>query len=136
MYIYIWHEVYSLGICAIHLYTCTYFILTAPSSPPTSFQVNVLSTTAIFFSWEPPPPEHHNGIIRRYLIVLESQDFFGKIRVFTTETSITVNNLHPYTVYNCTVAAETILIGVETDIQSNQTFESGWLNLNHNHISF
>lgn len=100
-------------------------LLTAPSSPPASFEAVVLSATAISFTWEPPPVEFHNGIIRRYLVVLDSQDLSIKIRAYTSETSITVSNLHPYTVYLCTVAAETILTGVESDAYIVQTHEAG-----------
>lgn len=100
-------------------------LITAPSSPPSSFEAMVLSATSIFFTWEPPLPEYHNGIIRRYIVVLDSQDLSIKIRSYTSETSVTVSNLHPYTVYLCTVAAETVLTGVESDVYVTQTHEAG-----------
>ena len=99
--------------------------IAAPSSPPRSFEAMVLSATSILFTWEPPPPEYHNGIIRRYVVVLDSQDLSIKIRSYTSETSITVSNLNPYTVYLCTVAAETVLTGVESDVYEVQTHEAG-----------
>lgn len=99
--------------------------ITAPSIPPSSFEAVVLSATSIFFAWEPPPPEYHNGIIRQYIVILDSQDLSMKIRSYTSETSITVSNLHPYTVYFCTVAAVTIVTGVESDVYVAQTHEAG-----------
>ena len=85
----------------------------------------MLSATAISFTWGPPLPQYHNGIIRRYLLVLNSEELETNIRVYSTDTNITVTNLHPYTLYECTISAETVMIGAESDIELARTHEAG-----------
>ena len=97
----------------------------APSGPPSLFEATVLSSTAISFLWEPPSPENRNGIIRQYIIVLDSGQIETTIRTFSTGTSLTVTNLQPYTLYQCTIAAETVAIGVESEIYPATTYETG-----------
>ena len=69
--------------------------------------------------------EDQNGIIRHYevtLITLES----GEIHIHTsTALFITVASLHPYTTYNCTVAAETVATGPTTAGMLVQTLQAG-----------
>jgi receptor-type tyrosine-protein phosphatase Q len=95
----------------------------APSASPTAFETLVIDATSIFLSWEPPPNENQNGIIRQYLIQLKTADY-DNITIVTTETNVTVTNLHPYTLYECTVAAQTILLGVLSDVQLVTTHEA------------
>ena len=85
----------------------------------------MLSATAISFTWEPPLLQYRNGIIRRYLLVLTSEEFENSIGVYSTDTNITVTNLHPYTLYECTVSAETVLVGPESDTELARTHEAG-----------
>ena len=67
--------------------------------------------TSIFLTWEPPPLEDQNGIIRHYEVTLVAIQT-GETHIRTsTITSISVTSLRPYTMYNCTVAAETIATG-------------------------
>ena len=113
----------SLILC-VSVFTYTY-ISTAPSGPPTSFESAVLNATAISFTWDPPLPQYRNGIIRRYLLVLESEEFESNIGVYSTDTNITVTNLHPYTLYECTISAETVMIGPESDTELARTHEAG-----------
>ena len=78
----------------------------------------------MFLSWGPPPYEERNGIIRQYVVELKTTDF-DNITIVAAETNVTATNLHPYTTYECTVAAETILIGVPSTSESALTHESG-----------
>ena len=104
---------------------CTNFFPIAPSSPPLSFEALVFNATAIMFSWDPPPQHHQNGIIRRYVVALNPGVIGSYIMTFTTQTVVIVTNLHPFTLYQSTVAAETIAVGVETDIILARTHEAG-----------
>lgn len=87
----------------------------------------MLNSTAIFFSWEPPPLEYRNGIIRQYMIVLDTGRIETTVRALVSGTSYTttVTNLHPYTSYMCTIAAETIELGIESDALEVITNEAG-----------
>ena len=85
----------------------------------------VINATAIFLSWEPPPAEYQNGIIRQYVVELHTNDFADNITVSATESNVTITSLHPYTLYECTVAAQTILVGVSSSIQLARTQEAG-----------
>ena len=98
--------------------------ITAPSAPPTSFEIDVINATSIFLSWGPPPEEERNGIIRQYVVELKTAKFDNFTSV-STGTNVTATNLHPYTMYECTVAAETIVVGVSSSSISALTYESG-----------
>ena len=64
-------------------------------------------------SWDPLPSAQQNGIIRQYRVTI--LDIVGEARVITTtETSVNVVALSPFTMYTCTVAAETIAVGPST----------------------
>ena len=79
-----------------------------PSGPPLSV-VAVLSTPySITLSWSLPRSTDRNGIITGYTMrvtAASSTIFQGS----TTATSYTVSSLSPYTRYNCSVAAKTII---------------------------
>lgn len=96
-----------------------------------SFEATVLNSTAIFFSWRPPLLENQNGIIRQYMIVLDTGRIETTIRTLVSGTSFTttVTNLHPYTSYLCTIAAETIELGQEGEALEVITNETGKIQL-------
>ena len=105
---------------------------TAPSSSPEDFQAGALDSTSISLSWSPPLLENQNGIIRHYevtLIALETEDIHIQT---STALSITITSLHPYTTYNCTVAAETVETGPVTIGLLVQTLQAGTV---HNYFS-
>jgi hypothetical protein len=95
----------------------------APSAPPTSFEIDVINATAIFLSWGPPPEEERNGIIRQYVAELKTAKS-DNFTIVSTGTNVTATNLHPYTIYECTVAAETIVVGIPSSSISALTNES------------
>ena len=86
----------------------------------------VIDATTIFLSWREPPEENRNGIIRQYVVTLETANF-ENITIISTETNITATNLHPYTAYQCSVAAETVSVGVFTTVRLETTHEAGML---------
>ena len=64
-------------------------------------------------SWDTLPSSLQNGIVRQYRVTI--LDIAGEARVInTTETSVNVVALNPFTMYTCTVAAETIAVGPST----------------------
>ena len=52
-----------------------------------------------------------NGLIRAYLLKVTEIDTGNTFMVKANTTHTTVNGLHPFYKYNCTVAAETIAPG-------------------------
>ena len=102
-----------------------HFYYIAPSSPPTSFEASVINATAFLLSWEPPPRESQNGIIRQYIIELQTEELQESITITSIETNITITNLRPYTLYECKVAAETISVGPSSIVQV-RTLQAGY----------
>ena len=107
------------------MFCLEFFIYIAPSGPPTSFEASVINATAIFLSWEPPPQGSQNGIIRLYIIKLHPADLQENITVMPIGTNITIPNLHPYTLYECRVAAQTISVGPSSLVRV-RTLQAGY----------
>ena len=85
----------------------------APSGSPLNFQARALNSRSIQLSWDPLPSALQNGIVRQYTVTI--LDIAGEARVITTTaTSMNVSALNPFTMYTCTVAAETIAVGPST----------------------
>ena len=85
----------------------------APSGSPANFQTKALDSRSIQLSWDPLPLALQNGIVRQYIVTIV--DIAGDARVInTTATSVNIAALNPFTMYTCTVAAETIAVGPST----------------------
>ena len=85
----------------------------APSGIPANFTARTLNSRSLHLSWDPLPSALQNGIIRQYRVTI--LHIAGKARVInTTATSLTIVALTPFTMYNFTVAAETIAVGPST----------------------
>lgn len=102
-----------------------YLTYTAPSAPPQAISGNAISTTVITLQWSRPPPIDVNGVIVKYAVrVVEV--YTGQIyNLFTQNMHINVGSLHPYYVYECTVAAHTIGTGVFSSPINVTTQETG-----------
>ena len=83
------------------------FPQTAPSSAAQNTSVDSITATSIHLSWEPPEDDQKNGIIWRYVIRVVPINGGTTIYLNSTETSATVTSLRPYTLYDCSIAAET-----------------------------
>ena len=96
-----------------YAYVCGYIFFSAPSGSPSNFQARALDSRSIHLSWDPLPLAQRNGIIRNYRVTI--LNIAGDARVInTTATSVNVTALNPFTIYTCTVAAETIAVGPST----------------------
>ena len=85
----------------------------APSGSPANFKARTLDSRSIQLSWDPLPLALQNGIVRQYIVTIV--DIAGDaIVVNTTATSVNIAALNPFTMYTCTVAAETIAVGPST----------------------
>ena len=84
-----------------------------------------MSSDTISLSWSPPPPSDTNGIIREYRVNVTEVETGRVFYLTSTTTSITVQSLHPYYTYYCTVSAYTVGVGPYTVVFSIRTPEDG-----------
>ena len=103
-------------------------ITTVPTAPPENFTLKVLGPRTVLVTWRPPAFEEQNGVIITYSIV------FVEVTSNTTlmyqqegnYTELTVDELHPYYEYNCSMFAATqVGNGPFTDSVTIRTFEDG-----------
>ena len=74
-----------------------------------------MTSTSFTVTWNPPPFEDTNGPILYYTVqVTEVETGQQLVSRSTSDTQITFINLHPYYIYEFTVAAYTIGIGPYT----------------------
>ena len=97
----------------------------APSGPPTEVVVNATSSRSISLSWSSPNPEQQNGIVRHYLITVTSSFETVTRNISSIQTRTIISGLRPYTVYSCTVQAETVATGPSSDPVQLRTPQDG-----------
>ena len=98
------------------------FLLIAPSSPPLQLMAEKTSDS-ISFTWDAPPYESQNGIISQYVIRILEINTTTTTLYYSNITNTTVFGLHPYYIYKCSVAAETVDVGPYTAIITLQLDE-------------
>ncbi len=88
-------------------------LFVVPTGVPQALQIDSQSSTVVSISWKPPQLEQQNGVITSYYVnVFELRT--GTVLRFQTHGAATfyiANTLHPYYLYNCSVAAFTIGLG-------------------------
>lgn len=90
---------------------------TAPSSPPTSFHVTVLSCNAIRAEWRLPIFGDRNGVIRGYVVFVQPSAGGEELAMNITgnqTTEFIIENLTPSTSYIVSVLAHTVGNGPRT----------------------
>ena len=94
-------------------------LYTAPTAAPINIEAYQFNSTSVFLSWRPPLVQYQNGIVRGYYIHVElnSTDEVELSEVNSTETEfehitqdqhLLMDNLQPFAVYTCRVAAYTV----------------------------
>ena len=85
----------------------------APSAPPQHASVMNVTSTSIIVTWDPPAAEHQNGIIRYYIVNTTSQlsEPPHWVSTMSSETTVEVVGLYPFTTYGLRIAAFTIGAG-------------------------
>ena len=79
-----------------------------PSSPPTNFNIAIVSSSAIELSWQLPPLSDRNGIITGYTIrVVRTDTGETFVDQITGGIGFSVTGLLPHTTYTCSVLAST-----------------------------
>ena len=124
---------YSSSCASSHyayLYTpLLHFSPQAPTHVPRSISYEILGATSFLLRWLPPPEEHHHGIIREYR-ANAVEETSGRVFTLTTPgntTEVVFENLHPFYLYNCTVAAITVDLGPFSATIGAMTNEAGQL---------
>ena len=98
---------------------------TAPSGPPQNVSALVLSATHLLLSWEPPLNEEQNGVIEYYIVTIHQFESNISYSYHTEDLQYTVQHLHPYYVYECTVAAATVDLGPPSSQITVRMFQDG-----------
>ena len=96
-------------------------LYTAPSSPPRAVSITMITSSSFHLSWTEPPLADQNGLIRQYLVNVTELDTGNVFSYTTTETEFTVESLHPYYYYSCSVSAVTVSAGPYSNSQMIQT---------------
>ena len=71
--------------------------------------INVTSSTSLLLSWEPPELEDQNGVILGYVINVTAVETGMNFELRSTETTLAVDGLRPFTTYICRIAARTVV---------------------------
>ena len=84
-----------------------------PTGVPLSVEAVAVSSSSIRITWNPPLPEQQNGVIGSYYINVTElpTGIVLEIVAHGDESIEIVNLLHPYYVYECTIAAFTVGLG-------------------------
>ena len=87
--------------------------------------VDSITETSFRLSWSPPPEEFINGKITSYTVSVYEEETKVNTNYSTINTTYTVTQLHPFYIYHCSVAANTIAIGPFSNATTIQTSQSG-----------
>ena len=107
-----------------------FFFILVPADPPATPRVEALGPHSILVSWDPPPPLSQNGLIVFYTLILTHNTSGQEEMYNSTNTSLILSHLSPYTWYKCAVAANTAIgVGPFTGPITIQTPQDGTLYL-------
>ena len=109
------------------MFALTEIYYTAPSGAPVNIVATSLSSTSVELSWNPPPTDQQNGIITDYYINMTEVETGVTVQLTVTgATSLLIDTLHPYYVYNFFISAATVVgQGPYSTLFSIQTPEDG-----------
>ena len=104
---------------------CNDFACVAPSEPPVGVSHLEVTSTSVTLSWKPPETSQQNGVIRSYIVNVREEETGRNFSVNSTNTELSIGNLHPFYTYHFAVAAVTISQGPFTYEYALQTLEDG-----------
>ena len=88
----------------------TSFHYTVPSGAPENIVALSPTSTSVQLSWSPPPADQQNGIVTDYYINMTEVETGVTIQLTVTgATTLLIDTLHPYYVYNFFVSAATVV---------------------------
>ncbi|XP_033636797.1 receptor-type tyrosine-protein phosphatase kappa-like [Asterias rubens] len=95
----------------------------APSGPPRDIQLTVISNTTLSSSWHQPECGSRHGVITQYSYTLTTADGAVIRRNTTTDRSLELTDLIPFTQYTLSVAAMTSFKSGPDAVIMNRTDE-------------
>lgn len=101
------------------------FCHAAPSGPPLSVNVTTVNSRAASIVWNHPLIDHINGVLDYYSIKLYEVETALYYTYHRNNTSLSLNDLHPYYTYSVSVAAVTVEVGPYSDKITFTTFQDG-----------
>ena len=99
----------------------------APSAAPSGVNFNMVSSSGFTLMWNAPPPENHNGYIHHYVIHIIEVSTGIEYTLTSVATQKSIDFLHPYYNYTCTLSAVTIQLGPFSAAINITTSEDGKL---------
>ena len=103
----------------------TNLLISAPVSSPRNVAATSITSTSFVLSWIPPVDEDVNGEITGYTVSVIVGDTQESFEYNTTETNITLNQLHPFYTHHCSVTCITIASGPYSNPIDVQTLQDG-----------
>lgn len=94
---------------------------------PVDLSISDLKSRSFHLSWNPPPTEDTNGIIRKYTVKLMEVLTEREELLETSNTTMRIHSLKPYTMYSVSVSAFTVSSGPFTPVVKVDTLEDGRL---------
>lgn len=98
---------------------------TAPDDAPRDLEPMRVESRLIELTWSPPPADTHNGDIVLYIITYTEVQTGTTLDTMSSNTAVTLGNLHPFYNYTITVAAFTVDLGPPSTSITIQTLEDG-----------
>ena len=98
------------------------FLYLAPSSPQ-NFGASVINSTTVEVTWD--PPSITNGVLRYYTVVYGRSDDMEMMEVNSSDVTVLVSGLDPFTNYTFYVLAVTITPSQPSDNVTVLTDEAG-----------
>lgn len=84
-----------------------YLFFSVPTGPAQDLNVTVISSEEVLLTWEDPDIVDQNGIITGYKINVTVVNSGVSFQQTSTDSSLLLDNLLPFTTYSCRVAATT-----------------------------
>jgi len=97
-------------------------LYTAPN-PPQNIRASVINSTTVEVTWH--PPSITNGILRYYTVVYSSSDGMEMMEVNSSDVTVLVSALDPFTNYTFYVLAVTVAPSEASDSYTVLTDEAG-----------
>jgi len=98
-------------------------VFLAPSQPQ-NIRGSTINSTTVEITWD--PPSISNGIIRYYTVVYDSSDDMEMTEVNSSDVTVLVSGLDPFTNYTFYVLAVTVAPSEPSDNFTLLTNEAGW----------
>ena len=97
----------------------------APSAPASRPVVFGTTHNSLSLNWQAPPFEETNGAIQSYVIAIHEVETGRNFTANSNTTQVTLEPLHPYYTYMCSIAAVTVGIGPFSEHITAQLPEAG-----------